>query len=149
LMRVGGLTLRPGIAAMIRAARGEGLKLAVATTTSLPNVEALCLATFRAPAGEVFDVIAAGDMVARKKPAPDVFNLALRLLGVEARNALALEDSRNGLLAARATGLACIVSPGIHTQGEDFTGAVAVLDDFASLSSPAELRKLLAEAAQG
>lgn len=138
LMAAGGVPLRPGIAGLITAARAEGLRLAIATTTSRPNVEALTLATFGQAAGAIFEVLACGDEVAAKKPAPDVYLLALRRLGLPAADCLALEDSRNGLLAARAAGLGCIVSPSAYTAGEDFTGARAVVAEFGDLLTPDE-----------
>lgn len=114
-------------------ARAAGLRLAVATTTSAPNVEALCRACFGRAAAQVFDVIAAGDAVAAKKPAPDVYVLALARLGLAPQQAVALEDSRNGLLAAQAAGLACIISPSAYTAGEDFGGATRVVAEFSDL----------------
>lgn len=148
-MAEGGIALRPGIAELIALGQAAGMSFAVATTTSAANVDALCRAVFRRPAAQVFDVIAAGDMVARKKPAPDVYLLALRLLGVEARHALALEDSRNGVVSACAAGIACIVSPGIYTAGEDFSGALAVCDSFVEIASRDRLEALLARSPAG
>jgi HAD superfamily hydrolase (TIGR01509 family) len=123
LIAAGELPLRPGVADLVAAARAAGLRLAVATTTSRPNIEALTLAAWGLPAAEVFDVIAAGDEVARKKPAPDVFLLALDRLGVAPEAALALEDSRNGLSSARAAGLRVLVTPSLYTDHEDHAAA--------------------------
>lgn len=134
LMAAGGLPLRVGIRELIGATRQEGLRLAIATTTSRANVEALVQATFSCPADAVFEVLACGDEVVAKKPAPDVYDLALTRLGLEADRALALEDSRNGLRSARAAGLRCVVSPSSYTRGEDFSGALAVLDEFSELN---------------
>ena len=63
ILAAGKLELRPGVADLITAARARGLKLAVATTTNTPNVEALCQCCWGKPALEVFDFVAAGDMV--------------------------------------------------------------------------------------
>lgn len=129
-----GLALRPGVAALIEAARRAGLRLAVATTTSRANVEALARAVWGCAAGLVFDVIAAGDEVEAKKPAPDVYRLALDRLGLPAGDCLTFEDSRNGLLAALGAGIACVVGWTDWTEGEDFTGALWAgpsLDGFA------------------
>lgn len=142
LMAGGEIALRPGIGALIREARETGLRLAIATTTSEPNVEALCRAVFGTPAAAVFGVIACGDMVAAKKPAPDVYRLALRGLGLDAQQALALEDSRNGLLAAKAAGLRCCVAPGAYTLDEDFTGADLLMREFSDLGGLAPLHAL-------
>jgi HAD superfamily hydrolase (TIGR01509 family) len=130
LVAEGALELRPGIRELMEDARARGVRLAVATTTNLPNVEALCRACFGQPADAVFDVIAAGDQVKAKKPAPDVYELALARLGLAARDCVALEDSLNGLLSAKGAGLRCIVSPGPYTEGQDFSLADAVAGCF-------------------
>ena len=126
------LTLRPGVADLIAAARAAGLKVAVATTTNRPNVDVLCRACWGKEAGEVFDVIAAGDEVYAKKPAPDVFNLAVKRLGIDPSEALAFEDSRNGVLSAQAAGLRVVVTPSRDTAAEDFSMAEWVLADLRS-----------------
>lgn len=146
LMAAGEVTLRPGIAPLLAEARRVGLRLACATTTSAPNVEALCRAGLDAPATEVFEVIAAGDIVAAKKPAPDIYLHALAELGLGPEQAVAFEDSANGLRAARTAGLACVVSPGVYTLHEEFPGALAVLDCFTELGGIAGLAALLAPA---
>lgn len=129
----GGLELRPGVEAVIRQAAQDGVRLAIATTTSLPNVESLLAATLGPGGAGLFEVIAAGDMVARKKPAPDVFVLAVERLGIAPERCLALEDSINGLEAARGAGLATVVTRSAYTAGQDFAGAVAVCDTLAEL----------------
>jgi len=126
------LTLRPGVADLIAAARTAGLKVAVATTTNRPNVDALCRACWGKEAGEVFDVIAAGDEVKAKKPAPDVFDLAVIRLGIEPSEALAFEDSRNGVLSAQAAGLRVIVTPSRYTVAEDISMAEWVVVDLST-----------------
>lgn len=128
ILSAGGLSARPGVMELIARARTEGLRLAIATTTNLPNVEGLARALWKRPATEVFDVIAAGDEVRAKKPAPDVFQLALERLNLPAQDCLAFEDSRNGLHSALAAGLETIITPSRYTAGEDFTGASQVLD---------------------
>ena len=132
----GALEPRPGVRDLIGAARQAGLRLAIATTTSLPNVEALCRAIWQRPAAEVFDVIAAGDEVPRKKPDPGVYLLCLDRLGTAAGRAIAFEDSANGLKAARAAGLRCVVTPAIYTRNESFDGADTVLDSLAAFRLP-------------
>lgn len=141
ILQAGGLGLRAGIAELIAAARAAGLRIAVATTTSRPNVEALCRCCWGRPGAAVFDVIAAGDEVTAKKPAPDVYLLALQRLGLPARRALALEDSRNGVLSAQRAGLEVLVTPSVYTEGEDFEGA-PVLATLGRDALPEELRGL-------
>jgi HAD superfamily hydrolase (TIGR01509 family) len=131
LLAEGALAPRAGVERIIAMARARGVKLAIATTTSPANVEALCRALFRAPAGDIFAAIAAGDDAPRKKPAPDVYLLALARLGLPASASVALEDSRNGLLAAKAAGLRCVISPSHYSRGEDFALADLRLDEFA------------------
>lgn len=132
IISAGGVPLRPGVAELIARARGAGLRLAIATTTNRPNVDALIRACFDVPAESVFDVIAAGDEVGAKKPAPDIYNLALARLGLSAREAIALEDSRAGLASARAAGLRVLLTPSVYTAGDDFTGADWLLRDLSA-----------------
>lgn len=119
----GELALRPGVGALIEAARGAGLRLAVATTTNRPNVDALAQCCWGKGAGEIFDVIAAGDEVAAKKPSPDVFLLALERLGLPAGECLAFEDSANGLRSAQAAGLRVAMTASAYTDHEDHGAA--------------------------
>lgn len=135
LVAEGGLALRPGIAALMAQARAAGLRLAVATTTSRPNVEALALAGFGRPADAVFDVLACGDEVARKKPAPDVYRLALARLGLGPHQALAFEDSAMGVAAARGAGLGVVAAPSLYTRGSDLSAASRVVADFSALAA--------------
>ena len=123
----GGLELRPGVAALIRAGRAAGLRIAVATTTNTPNVEALSRCCWGRPAGEIFDVIAAGDQVLAKKPAPDVFLLALERLGLPPGACIGFEDSLNGVHSARGAGLRVVVTPSVYTDDQDFRDADLVV----------------------
>ncbi len=116
-----GAVLRPGVERLLNAARGAGLKLAVATTTTRENVGTLLDAAFGKSAGPRFDVIAAGDVVERKKPAPDIYHHALDLLGLPARACIAFEDSGVGVRAARAADLFTVVTPTQWTKDDDFT----------------------------
>ncbi len=135
--------LRPGIAELIDDANKNGIRLAVATTTNRPNVDRLAQACFGRPASDVFEVIAAGDDVKNKKPAPDVFNLALAGLGLDPSECVGLEDSRNGLLSCSGARIPCIVSPGVYTLGSDFSEAGAVIDCFSDIDTIAKLNSLL------
>lgn len=139
----GSLALRAGVADLVDRARKAGLKVAVATTTNRPNVDALCEACWGVPAEEVFDVIAAGDEVKSKKPAPDVFDLALLRLSLPAHAAIAFEDSRNGLLSAKAAGLRTLVTPSTYTAEDDFKEADWVVADLTEAMLPPALRDTL------
>ncbi len=136
LVASGGLTLRPGVRPLLEQAHAAGLRLAIATTTSRPNVEALLAACAPLPA---FDVIAAGDEVARKKPAPDIYEAALARLGLPAAACLAIEDTQNGVLSAVGAGLRCVVTISVYGGEGPFPAAAAVLAKAPSLE---ELRKI-------
>ena len=141
IVREGKIKLRPGVARLIEEARGAGIRLAIATTTNPANVDALLQSAF-APSGEsLFGVIVAGDEVAAKKPAPDVFDAALRRLGLRASGCIAIEDSANGVLSARRAGLAVVATPSAYTADDDFAGAVSVVS---SLGEPEEPHQHLA-----
>ena len=96
----GEVELRPGIRELIADAKANGFRLAIATTTTPANVDALLNVTLGG--SQDFEVICAGDSVANKKPAPDVYELALERLALPAGACVAIEDSRNGLLSAVA-----------------------------------------------
>lgn len=134
ILAAGQLALRPGVADLIETARMAGLKIAVATTTNLPNVEALTRCCWQADPTALFDVVAAGDEVRAKKPAADVFELALSRLGLEAGACIAFEDSLNGLRSAQGAGLATVVTPSVYTDDQDFAAADLVRPDLAGLT---------------
>lgn len=141
LVHAGHVPLRPGVAPLIRAARAAGLRLAIATTTSPENVSALLRASLAPDAESWFEVIGAGDVVAAKKPAPDIYLWVLQQLGLPAGACLAFEDSGNGLKASLGAGLATVVTDGEYTLGHDFSGALAVLSDLGVPDRPARLRR--------
>lgn len=137
LVGAGGVTLRPGVARLIGEARTQGVTLAIATTTSQANVEALLAKTMGAEALGWFAAIAAGDLAPAKKPAPDIFLLALRQLGLPAPVCVVLEDTVYGLRAAKAAGLATLVTPSFYTDDQDFSAADAVFDSLGEPEAPA------------
>jgi HAD superfamily hydrolase (TIGR01509 family) len=128
-LKAGGLSLRPGVEALIDYARARGLSLAIATTTSRENVLTLLETTLGPASQSWFKAICTGEDVVVKKPDPEVYHLALARLQRTATECLAFEDSRNGVLAARGAGLEVIVTPSLYSAGEDFSGASAVIDD--------------------
>ena len=129
LLESGAIPLRPGVAPLLRQARAAGLRLAIATTTTPDNVTSLLRLTLGPAAPGWFEVIGAGDMVAAKKPAPDIYRWVLERLGLPAPACLAIEDSAAGLASARAAGIPTLVTPCGYTRVQDFSGAVAVLPD--------------------
>lgn len=145
LIASGAAALRAGIADLIKDAARNGVRVAVATTTNRPNVDRLAESCFGKPAVEVFEVIAAGDEVKNKKPASDVFDLAVAGLGLDPSECVGLEDSRNGLLSCDGAGVPCVVSPGVYTLGSDFTEAAVVIDCFTEIDTVEKLNNLLGE----
>ena len=132
----GDIELRPGIRDLIDDAARNGFRLAIATTTTPANVDALLNVTLGGSA--MFEVICAGDSVTHKKPAPDVYDLALAKLGLPPTACVAIEDSRNGLLAAVAARIPTVVTPGIYTAAQRFEEAAMVIADLAAF----DLRKI-------
>ena len=136
MVQEGTLALRPGVRRLIEEARSAGIRLAIATTTNPANVDAL-LQRALAPSGKsLFGVIIAGDEVAAKKPAPDVFDVAVRRLGLRASACFAFEDSANGVMSARRARIAVVVTPSAYTSEDDFTGAASVVSTLGEPSEP-------------
>ena len=136
LLAQGGIPLRPGVARLLNEARAAGIRLAIATTTTPENVSVLLEHAISPQAVDWFEVIAAGDVVPAKKPAPDIYRYALDKLGLGAEACLAFEDSENGLRSARGAGLRTVITVNEYTRDQDFTGAVLVLDQFGEPQQP-------------
>jgi HAD superfamily hydrolase (TIGR01509 family) len=132
----GGVPLRSGVRRLMREARAAGVRLAIASTTSPENVSALLEGALGYEALAGFSVIATGDAVPRKKPAPDIYTLALSRLGIIARRAVAFEDSAIGVAAAKAAGLLTVATPSDWTRNQDFAAADLVLPGLADPAAP-------------
>ena len=128
MLAQGAISLRPGVEALIRKAKEKDLRLAIATTTSRENVETLIRVTLGSDPHQWFEAICTGEDVAIKKPDPEVYQVALSRLALTARDAIAFEDTKNGVLAARGAGLDVIVTPSLYSAGEDFSGALAIIE---------------------
>lgn len=137
LMRKARIPLRPGVARLLKEAREQGLRLAIATTTTPANVSALLASTLGADGESWFDVIGAGDVVSAKKPAPDIFDYVLNKMNLPAGACLAFEDSENGLRSSRGAGLKTIITVNGYTQDHEFNGAEIVLDNLGEPDQPA------------
>lgn len=127
VVAAGNVPLRDGVARLLKEARAAGCQLAIASTTTAANIDALLQATLGARGLDMFDVIACGDLVGTKKPAPDIYQLALRTLGVTPDEAVAFEDSVNGLRSAVDAGLWTVLTPNYWTEGGDFSDAGLLL----------------------
>jgi beta-phosphoglucomutase-like phosphatase (HAD superfamily) len=136
LVRTGRVPLRAGIKRLLKEATGAGVKLAIASTTTRKNIDALLDAHFGGREDACFRVIGAGDAVEQKKPAPDIYRFVLRELGESAADCVAVEDSGQGLAAAKRAGLFTVVTPSDWTLGEDFSGADLLLSSWDSCDRP-------------
>lgn len=136
MLAEGGIPLRPGVRRLLEEARAAGLTLAVATTTTPDNVTALLRHSLAEDGPDWFAVIAAGDIVPAKKPAPDIYVWALEKLGLAPDECLAFEDSRNGIRASLGAGLRTLVTVNDYTRDDDFSGALAVLSDLGEPDAP-------------
>lgn len=136
LLGRGGIPLRNGVERLLSEARGAGVRLAIATTTTPENVTALLRHSLAGDPAEWFEVIAAGDIVPAKKPAPDIYFWALDKLKLDAADCLALEDSGNGVRASVGAGLKTVVTVNDYTLDHDFPGVVAVLSDLGEPGQP-------------
>jgi len=125
LLDSGAIPLRPGVKRLIKEAREQGLRLAIATTSALPNVLAL-LEQYIDP--HWFEVIAAGDIVPAKKPASDIYYYVLKTMDLEPSDCLVFEDSHHGLQAALGAGLKTIITVNDYTKEQNFTGASLVVN---------------------
>ena len=110
----------PGVPRVLEQVRAGGYRLALASSAEVRVIQANLTALALGP---LFEAVVSGTQVARGKPAPDVFLAAAERLAVAPNRCLVIEDSRNGLLAAKAAGMTCAVVPCAHTRHQDFREA--------------------------
>jgi HAD superfamily hydrolase (TIGR01509 family) len=131
----------PGVREWLQEAAALGLRVGIASSSDFGWVKGHLK---RVGLAEHFDVIATADDVDRVKPEPAVYRLVLERLGVAPEEALAVEDSPNGLAAARAAGVVCVVVPGPMTVGLNFEGAHLLMRSLQDRSLSSVLRELYA-----
>jgi HAD superfamily hydrolase (TIGR01509 family) len=129
IIESGELALRPGIARIVDEAIAEGVKLAVCSTSNERAVTLIVSKLLGPDRKKYFDAIFAGDVVSKKKPDPEIYDLAARNLSLDPGNCVVIEDSRNGFLAARAAGMHCLITTNGYTAKEDFSGADLVVPE--------------------
>ncbi|MBE9180463.1 HAD family hydrolase [Oculatella sp. LEGE 06141] len=139
LLSDGHIPLRPGVRRLIQEAREQGMRLAIATTTTPDNVFALLEAALAPGSPDWFEVIAAGDIVPAKKPAPDIFHYALKRLELEPQECLVFEDSGHGVDASHQAGLPTVVTVNSYTHNQDFSGAALILNHLGEPDQPFEV----------
>jgi beta-phosphoglucomutase-like phosphatase (HAD superfamily) len=135
ILSKGRLEPRSGVRRLVAEAHAAGWRLAVASTATDEFVRQVVLSILGPPISREVLVLA-GDVVSAKKPDPEIYRLSLETLGVNASEAIAVEDSRNGLLAAHAAGLACVVTVSEYTAGESFDEARLVLRSLGDPGQP-------------
>ncbi len=133
-MAAGNLAPRPGVTDLLALAQDRGLRLAFVTTTYRPNIDAVFAAVGDRVPRDRFDVIVTRDQVARGKPAPDAYAVALDALGITPDAALAIEDTASSVQAAKRAGVTVVATPGALTADQDFWQADLVVDALATSS---------------
>jgi len=136
LLQSGAIPLRSGVERLINEAREAGLRLAISTTTTPENVTYLLSATLGKESIDWFEVIAAGDIVPAKKPAPDIYTWAMEQMNIKPDACLAFEDSLNGIKSSLAADLKTLITVNGYTKDDDFSGAALVLDQYGEPDSP-------------
>jgi HAD superfamily hydrolase (TIGR01509 family) len=133
LVQTGCCPLRPGVTDLLVAAKARRQRLAIATTTSHANIDALLSRALGKCWAADFDAIVAGDDVRHKKPAPDVYVETLARLKLNASDCVAIEDSANGLTAASRANIPVLITRSMFFRDDDFSQARVVLDDLSGL----------------
>ena len=130
----GALKLRDGVEELIKEAYDKKYKIAIATTTTPDNISALLSYNLGSNWESFFDVIEDGHSAPIKKPHPQVYLQALERLGVDASQAIAFEDSINGIKATTQANIKTIITPTIYTKAHDFGNAFMVVDNLSDIN---------------
>ncbi len=127
---------RPGILRLLDELHHQGLTTAVATTGSRSWVESLLEGLLGRDRLSRIALMITGEDVTRKKPDPEVYTLTLSKLGSSPQEALAIEDSQNGLDAAKGAALPCVIIRSSYSRDDDFSQADLVLEDLGAPGAP-------------
>ncbi|MEX2479524.1 MAG: HAD-IA family hydrolase [Gammaproteobacteria bacterium] len=136
MLTEGEVRLRPGIRRLMDSAREAGIVMAIATSSARSNAETLLDNNLPPGWRDWFAAIETCDSVATKKPSPAVYDAVLDRLSIPAANAIALEDTRNGMLAATAAGIGTVITTHRFTRGDDFASALLVVDSAGEADQP-------------
>ena len=131
----GQLPLRSGVVRLVDEAAAAGIRLGVCTTSNALSVNGV-LDLMGPDRKQKFEFVLAGDVVSKKKPDPEIYNLAKTRLGVPGSSCMVIEDSRNGLLSALGAGMPCLITTSTYTVDEDFDGAAKVVPELGDPPSP-------------
>jgi HAD superfamily hydrolase (TIGR01509 family) len=125
----GQLPLRPGVARLVDEAINAKIALVICSTSNERAVNLVVERMLGPERKSRFAAILAGDVVAKKKPDPEIYNLALGRLALQPRECVVIEDSSNGLLAAKSAGMTCVITSNGYTENEDFSQADLVVSE--------------------
>jgi HAD superfamily hydrolase (TIGR01509 family) len=125
IVRGGGLQLRAGVVALMADCEAAGVAMGIATTTTGANVDALLTYHLGAAWRRRFAAVVCAEEAPRKKPDPQVYELALAVLGQPAHEVVAIEDSPAGVDAARRAGLSVVVTRSCYFHQTDHPAALA------------------------
>ncbi|MBL4762100.1 MAG: HAD-IA family hydrolase [Gammaproteobacteria bacterium] len=139
LLNDGVIGLRIGVERLLRECIENGVRIAIATTTTPANVTGLLTATLGAASIDWFEVIAAGNDAAIKKPDPEIYHYALQHLGLQASQCIAIEDSQNGIRSSLAAGIPTLITVSEYTRKETFKGALSVINHLGEPDMPLQL----------
>ena len=132
----GEIPLRPGAERVLREVHDSDIRMGIATTTTPQNVDALLIGNIGGDVDDWFDVIAAGNIVPDKKPAPDIYTYALEQMNLKPEECLAIEDSENGVRSALAAGIPVLVIESEYSTGHDLSGAQLIVDEWGTPNEP-------------
>jgi HAD superfamily hydrolase (TIGR01509 family) len=138
LIESGKLPLRPGIHRFMKEAMEAGLLLGVCTTS---NEQAANAIAYKILADIQFNFVLAGDIVSKKKPDPEIYNLALSKTGLKPEECLVIEDSRNGVLAGKAAGMHVVATTNVYTEKENLSDADLIVTCLGDPGEKGEMKK--------
>jgi HAD superfamily hydrolase (TIGR01509 family) len=129
IIESGQLPLRPGVARFVEEAIAANMTLAICSTSAERAVNLVAEVLLGPERKAYFSAILAGDVVSKKKPDPEIYNLASKRLNLEPSECVVIEDTRVGLLAAKAAGMHCVITTNGYSKDEDFTEADLVVSE--------------------
>ena len=129
----------PGVVGLVKQLIKSGYTLALASSASAKRID---LFLTKLKLNRYFPVIACGDDVERSKPAPDIFLLAAKKLGVKPKDCVVIEDAQNGVRAAKSAGMKCIAYAGSDHNTDDLSEADVIIKDFTALTKSLKYQTL-------
>jgi len=139
LLKQSKIELRVGVKRLIEEAKSQNMRMAIVTTTSFENVQYLVENTLGKNAMDYFELIACGDIVPDKKPAPDIYLWALEKMKLNANEVLAFEDSYNGVTSATTSHIKTIATINEYTKNEDTSKAELIINQLGDKENPMQV----------